>query len=446
MACLQNEIHRSKCTGRDPVCSFNHMNEIILLGLNHITAPVELRECVAFSQEEAVSSLSLLGKNPAISELLIFSTCNRVEILMASSDTAAAVAAAKEHVSRMKNVDPQAYENALYVLHGEEAIRHVFRVASSLDSMIIGEPQILGQIKESYRLATENKTSGVILNRLLHRTFFVAKKVRTETGIGGCAVSISYAAVELGKKIFGSLEGKKVLLIGAGEMAELAVEHIMQNRSSAVYVANRTFRRAVELADRFHGHAIHMEEITETMKSVDIIISSTGSPGFVITRNMVKTVMKQRKNRSLFFIDIAVPRDIDPDINRISNSYVYDIDDLKSVIDENIQERKKEAVKGERIVDEAVIKFMEWYQNLEVVPTIVSMKDKLDRIVRSEMEKTRSALRHLPEEDVKTIERMTNAIVKKVMHDPALFLKGGRCHGDKVRYLDAARKMFKLDD
>ncbi|MFH2066390.1 MAG: glutamyl-tRNA reductase [Pseudomonadota bacterium] len=422
------------------------MNEIVLLGLNHTTAPVALRECLAFSDQEAVESLAQLGKDPAVDELLIFSTCNRVEILMTSNNISAAVDAAKKHISTFKHIHPEEYEKALYTLQGEDAVKHVFRVASSLDSMIIGEPQILGQIKEAYRIATENKTSRVILNRLLHRTFFVAKKVRTETGIGGSAVSISYAAVELGKKIFGSLEGKKVLLIGAGEMAELAVEHIIQNRASDIYVANRTFRRAVALADRFQGKAVHFEEIQDVLKSVDIIISSTGSPSFIISHEMVKICMKMRKNRPIFFIDIAVPRDIDPAVNRISNSYVYDIDDLKSVIDENIEERKKEAIKGERIVDEAVIKFMEWYRNLEVIPTIVSIKNKLDTIVKSELEKTRSSLRHLSETDLKTIARMTDSIIKKFMHDPTLFLKGNGCHGDKAFYLDAARKLFKLDD
>ncbi|RJP79078.1 MAG: glutamyl-tRNA reductase [Desulfobacteraceae bacterium] len=422
------------------------MNEIVLLGLNHTTAPVALRECLAFSNQEAVESLAQLGKDPAVDELLIFSTCNRVEILMTSNNISAAVDAAKKHISTFKRIHPEEYEKALYTLQGEDAVKHVFRVASSLDSMIIGEPQILGQIKEAYRVATENKTSGVILNRLLHRTFFVAKKVRTETGIGGSAVSISYAAVELGKKIFGSLEEKKVLLIGAGEMAELAVEHIIQNRASDIYVANRTFRRAVALADRFQGKAVHFEEIQDVLKSVDIIISSTGSPSFIISHEMVKSCMKMRKNRPIFFIDIAVPRDIDPAVNRISNSYVYDIDDLKSVIDENIEERKKEAIKGERIVDEAVIKFMEWYQNLEVIPTIVSIKNKLDTIVKSELEKTRSSLKHLPEPDLKTVTRMTDSIIKKFMHDPTLFLKGNGCHGDKAFYLDAARKLFKLDD
>jgi len=220
-------------------------------------------------------------------------------------------------------------------------VRHLFRVAASLDSMIVGEPQILGQIKEAYRRAAEAKTGGVILNRLLHRACFIAKRIRTETGIGDRAVSISYAAVELTRKIFGSLDGKRVLLIGAGEMAELAVEHLLRHPVAETFVANRTFENGLALARRFNGQAIRFEEIPEHLKRVDIIISSTGAPGFVITRDDVKRIIRARKNRPIFFIDIAVPRDIDPDINRLDNAYVYDIDDLKGAIEENIEDRQK---------------------------------------------------------------------------------------------------------
>jgi glutamyl-tRNA reductase len=312
--------------------------------------------------------------------------------------------------------------------------------------MVVGEPQILGQLKEAYQNATTQKASGVILNRLLHRTFFVAKRVRSETGIGDSAVSISYAAVELARKIFGSLEKKAVLLIGAGEMAELAVEHLIRNRVGDILVANRTFERGVDLAERFNGKAVKMEEIPDTLKHVDIIISSTGAQDFIITRDQIKSIMRTRRNRPLFFIDIAVPRDIDPDINRLNNSYVYDIDDLKGVIDENIEERKKEAVKGERIIDEAVIRFRQWYENLDIVPTIVDLRKKLDTIARSEVEKTVQPLKHLSEEDIQAIYRMTDAIVNKVLHYPTQYLKNSNRHGNRSVHLDIARRLFKLDD
>jgi len=349
------------------------MHEILLIGLNHQTAPVELRECIAFSSDETIDALDMLKNYRSVKEAILFSTCNRVEVLVTTENRKEAEKTVKSFIAEFKNSPQTQFEKSLYVHYGDDAVKHLFRVVSSLDSMMVGEPQILGQIKEAYHSATLRKTSGTVLNRLLHRAFFVAKRVRTETGIGDHAVSISYAAIELAKKIFGSLEGKKALLIGAGEMAELAVEHLLRNRVEEIFVANRTFERGVELAKKFNGQAIRFEEIPENLESVDIIISSTGSPDFVIHHGQVKTALKSRKNRPLFFIDIAVPRDIEPKINKLGNVYVYDIDDLKSVVDENIEDRQREAIKGERIVDEAVIQFHQWYDSLEVVPTIVSL-------------------------------------------------------------------------
>jgi glutamyl-tRNA reductase len=233
----------------------------------------------------------------------------------------------------------------------------------------------------------------------------VAKRVRTETGIGDNAVSISYAAIELGRKIFGTFEGKKVLLIGAGEMAELAVEHLIRNRAEDILVANRTFESGVELARKFKGQGIRFDEIEDALQQVDIIISSTGSPDYVVTRNHVKGIARHRRNRPLFFIDIAVPRDIDPEINRLSNSYVYDIDDLQGIVDENVEDRNKEAIKGERIVDEAVISFRHWYENLEVIPTIVELRKKVEEIAKGELEKTLRAVKHLSADDLKAIKK-----------------------------------------
>jgi len=422
------------------------MSDIVLTGLSHKTAPVALRERLSLTTEETRQALEALGENRVIDELLIFSTCNRVETVMITDVAPAALEAVSAVISQIKNIERSTYENVLYTHLNEEAVRHVFRVASSLDSMVVGEPQILGQVKEAYRMATETHSSGVVLNRLLHRAFFVAKKVRNETGIGDHAVSISYAAIELARKIFGSLEGKKVLLIGAGEMAELAVEHLIQNRAGEILVANRTFHRAVDVAGRFNGSAISIEEIAASLKTVDIIISSTGSPDFMVTKLKVKESMRSRRNRPIFFIDIAVPRDIDPDINRLNNAYVYDIDDLKGVIEENIDERANEAVKGKRIVDEAVIKFQEWVEYLDVVPTIVALRKKFEDIADAEMKKTLSNLRHLPDSDQSAISKMTSALINKILHDPTLYLKSDGCHRDKAVYIDMARKLFNLDD
>ena len=421
------------------------MSDIVLLGINHKTAPVELRECIAFSPDESIIALQTLQHKPCIDEVLLFSTCNRVEVLLVTQNQSEAINETKRFIADFNKIPIEQFKDTLYIHVNDEAVRHVFRVASSLDSMVVGEPQILGQIKDAYHSATNLKTSGVILNRLLHRTFFVAKRIRTETGIGDHAVSISYAAVELAKKIFGALEQKKVLLIGAGEMAELAVEHLIRNKVGDIFVANRTFETGVELAKNFIGKALRFEEIGEFLKTVDIIISSTGSPDFIINRDQVKSIIRTRRNRPIFFIDIAVPRDIDPEINWLTNSYVYDIDDLKGVIDENIEDRQREAVKGERIIDEAVIRFREWYQGLDVVPTIIALRTKLEAIADIEVKKTLRS-NQLPQQNADAVQKMTHAIINKVLHDPTLFLKKDGMRDDKTLYIDVVRKLFKLDE
>jgi glutamyl-tRNA reductase len=421
------------------------MSEIVLLGINHKTAPVEVRECIAFTEDESTTAQKLLHTEPFIKEVLLFSTCNRVEVLLVTDDKSKAIAATKKFISEFNKIPLEQFESALYCHEGDDAVRHVFRVAASLDSMVVGEPQILGQIKDAYRSATSIKCSGVILNRLLHRTFFVAKRIRTETGIGDRAVSISYAAVELARKIFGALDGKKVLLIGAGEMAELAVEHLIRNRANEIFVANRTFENGVVLANKFKGTPIRFEEIGDSLQSVDIIISSTGASDFVITRDEVKKSIRIRRSRPLFFIDIAVPRDIDPKINRLSNSYVYDIDDLTGIIDENIEDRNKEAVKGERIVDEAVIRFREWYDSLDIVPTIVALRKKLESIAAAEVKKTLQS-NQISDAKASAIYRMTNSLINKILHDPTVFLKKDGMQRDKSLYIDSVRKLFRLDE
>jgi len=419
-------------------------SEIVVIGINHKTAPVAVRECIAFSESESADALKTLHAIEGIREVMLYSTCNRVEVVLVTDDRSGAVRETKAFLAEYNKIPLSQFENALYVHAGDAAVRHVFRVAASLDSMMVGEPQILGQIKTAYREATAAKTSGVILNRLLHRTFFVAKRIRTETGIGDRAVSVSYAAVALARKIFGSLEGKEILLIGAGEMAELAVEHLMRHNTRSISVANRTFENAVALAERFRGKAIRFEEIPHQLREVDIIISSTGAPGIIITRDQVKKAVRARRNRPIFFIDIAVPRDIDPAIHRLSNSYVYDIDDLKDIVDENIEDRGKEAVKAERIVDEAVIRFKEWYEGLQVVPTIVALRHKIDQILQAEVRKTMQGSAVSPEHE-QALERMINAITNKLLHDPTNFLKHEGMHSDKAQYIDVVRKLFNLD-
>jgi glutamyl-tRNA reductase len=419
---------------------------IVAIGLNHKTAPIEVRERLAFSSEDTPKVLETLRQDPCVDEIALFSTCNRVEFLLTTQDTSKALEAVKDFMAEFKNTPRHTFERALYVYDGDDAVQHIFRVASSLDSMVVGEPQILGQIKESYLQACDYNTCGVVLNRLMHRSFSVAKRVRTETGIGDHAVSISFAAVELGRKIFGELEGKAVLLLGAGEMAELAVEHLANNHARPIYVANRTFERGVELAERFNGTAIRFEEVGDYLKKVDIVISSTGAPQYILVRDDFKGLMRARKNRPLFFIDIAVPRDIDPEINQINNVYVYDIDDLKSAIQDNIDERQQEAVRGGRIVDAAVIQFRRWFQALDVVPTIVDLRNKIEEIRQRELKKTLGSLNAASEEDRAAINRLTAALVKKILHYPTVFLKQSGHKDKKSVYLDITRKLFNLDE
>jgi glutamyl-tRNA reductase len=318
-------------------------------------------------------------------------------------------------------------------------------VASSLDSMVMGEPQILGQIKDAYRQATKAKTSGVVVNRLMHRAFHVAKRVRTETGVSDAAVSVSYAAVELAKKIFRDLEGRSVLLIGAGEMAELAATHLMGHGVSSIRVANRTFQVAMEKAEAFNGTPVSLEEVEPQLLEVDIVVTSTASTEPVITYHQVKGSLRKRRNRPLFFIDIAVPRDVEPRVNELENVYVYDIDDLKGIVEDNLAHRKDEAVKAERIVQEEVLKFERWLKSLEVVPTIVSLREKAEDIRQAEIKKSLSALGSLSPSQVKAIETLTVSLSEKIINDPILMLKKTAHRATRDTYVDMTRKLFKLD-
>jgi glutamyl-tRNA reductase len=420
------------------------MPHIILIGVNHKTAPVELREKLSFSTEETLAALQDLKQHPDITEALVFSTCNRTEMVYVCEKNNA-VDTMIAFISRYKKIPVSEFASALYILRKDEAVRHIFRVASSLDSMMVGEPQILGQVKQAYRTAVEARASGVLLNRMMHKAFSVAKQIRKETGIGDNAVSISYAAIELANKIFSDLSTKSVMLLGAGEMAELAVEHLLSHNVKQILVANRTFENAVALAQKFNGQALGFEERESALADVDIIISSTGATEYVLTADQVKKAMKKRQYKTLFFIDIAVPRDIDPKINTLSNAYVYDIDDLKTIVASNIQQREQETVKAERFVAEAVVKFRKWMDSLAIVPTIKAINDKMTAIVEMECDKTLSHLPGLSESDRDAIRRMTRAIASRAIHDPILFLRNTGDHRDDSLYLNVTRQLFNLD-
>jgi glutamyl-tRNA reductase len=419
---------------------------IVLLGVNHKTTPLEVREKMALSGGYA-QALEQLGAVGGLKEFYLLSTCNRVEILY-TTDRPAETGDEVLTLLFGRVVPPNELDRYVYRYENEDAIQHLFMVASSLDSMIVGEAQILGQLKEAYRYSSEKNTSGLILNKLLHKAFFVAKRVRTETRIGASAVSISYAAVELARKIFGQLDDKSVMLVGAGEMAELAAEHLVGNGVTNVVVVNRTLERAVKLARRFNGRAASLEELVDQLQHVDIIISSTGAAGTILGKKDLKPVMRERRNRPLFFIDIAVPRDLDQDINELDNVYLYDIDDLQNVVEMNRAERDREAVKAERIVEEETLKFSSWLDSMEVTPTIVDLRKMADDICRAEVEKTVGKLKHLSPKEQKSLEKMAAAIVSKMLHNPVQYLKADNANHNVQRRgrINTVREIFHLDE
>jgi glutamyl-tRNA reductase len=420
--------------------------ELIAIGLNHKTAPIDIRERLAFPEDRMETALQQVKSLPSVKENMILSTCNRVEIYATARETEKAVIELKHFLSRFHSLPIKEFDKNLYALVGEEAVRHIFRVASSLDSMVVGEPQILGQIKEAYNLAVESKTSGLILHRLFHRAFHVAKRVRTETKIGNSAVSVSYVAVELAKKIFGTLQRRTVLLIGAGEMCELAARHLISGGVEKVLVTNRTYERALTLAQEFKGEAIPFEEIGQGMKRVDIVISATNSPQFLIHHDQVSKVIKDRKQRPIFFVDIADRRDIEPRVGDIENVYLYNIDDLQKVANENIQDREKEAQKAESIVKDEVAKFVNWYHSLEVTPVIVSLREKFEEIRQKELEKTFSLHPTLSDKERQSLEALTSAIINKILHDPLTLLKQTNKEALTDFYLDTLRTLFRLPE
>jgi glutamyl-tRNA reductase len=417
---------------------------LVLIGMNHKTAPLEIRERLQLTCGEDARSLTELMRLPEIREAICLATCNRVEVLARVADGDKTVEELREFIYRQGNLERKELERCLYVYRDREAVRHLFRVASSLDSLVMGEPQILGQLKEAYRQAVDNRATSVLLNRLLHHAFRVAKRVRTETGIAGNAVSVSYAAVELAKKIFGGLKGKKILLIGAGEMSELAARHLIRQGVSEIIIANRTYQRAEELAEIFHGVPLAFDRISETLPEIDIVIASTGAPGYVVSAEMVASALRRRKSRLLFLIDIAVPRDIDPAAGEIENVYLYNIDHLQEVVDANKEMRRSEALKAEEIIAEELVAYEEWFNALAVVPTIVSLREKMVAIMKGELERSDSWMKTLEDEERSRIEILTASIVNKILHDPIVALKEESRGRDELPYVAAVRRLFKI--
>ncbi len=397
--------------------------KVLVLGVTHKTANVEIREKLAFNGPKLEEGIFGLRRIPEVREAAVLSTCNRVELYTCVNNTSVAADHIKDYLSSLHGMPRQEFERSLFVHNGEDAIRHVFRVSSSLDSMVVGEPQILGQIKDAFDFALGKKTTGVLLNKLMKKAISTAKRVRTETRIAENAVSISFAAVELAKKIFTDLGGKSFMLLGAGEMAELAARHLMNNGVQDVMVVNRTYERGCELAREFNGKPVKFEDFLHELVHTDIIICSTGAPTYVLQKDQMHKVMKERKHRPVFIIDISVPRNIDPEINKLDNVYLYDVDDLQEVVDTNIHGRKIEAEKAEKIIDEEVGKFLKWMSSLDSVPTIISLRQKADEIKAEEIGKLKSRVPDLDEEKMKAVEYMATAIINKLIHPPTVALK-----------------------
>ena len=418
---------------------------IVVVGLSHKTAVTECRAKLTFPEDTIPAALGRLMSYPGIQESLIISTCNRVEIYSSVKDSAQGAESIKQFISDYHGLSRPDLEQSLYVYPDGDGVRHVFRVASSLDSLVVGEPQILGQLKDAFDLALKAKTTSTVLNKLLKKSISVAKRVRTETRLAEGAVNISYAAVELAKKIFGTLEGKSVMLLGAGEMAELAARHLMNNKVDKIMVANRTFERAEELAREFKGDAIRFEHFPGTMVTADILICSTGAQKPVVTYDIVRQVARERRNRPIFLIDISMPPNIEAGCGDIDGVYLYNIDALQSVVDTNVQGRQQEAEKAEDIIRQEVDTYLQWERSLDAVPTIVDLREKVEDIRKRELEKTLCQLNGIDDEQKRALEVLTQAIVNKLLHAPLVVLKQAAANPEGGDTIAIARKIFNLD-
>jgi glutamyl-tRNA reductase len=417
---------------------------LIVLGLNHRTAPVAVRERLGFAHDELRPALARLASLAGVHEAVIVSTCNRVEVIacvdegVANTEATIAGFLVDERKVASSELAPH-----LFAFAGREAVRHLFRVASSLDSMVVGEPQILGQVKEHYEEASQAGTSGAVLHRVFHRAFAVAKRVRTETGVAGTAVSVASVAVELARTIFETFEDKTAMLIGAGDMSELAARHLRAQGISGIIVTTRTFEHAVELAREFGGMPVPFDRLAEYLRLADVVIGSASVSDYVVTPALVQEVLRARRQRPMFFIDMGVPRNFDPAVNALDNVYLYDIDDLGAALAGNVDEREREAVRAEAIVEEEVERYWRWFGSLEVVPTIVAIREKVEAIRQRELEKALLSLKDQAPRHRALLDALTSSIVNKILHAPISSLKSP--DAEALDLLASARRLFDLE-
>ncbi len=422
--------------------------QIVIIGLNHRSAPIEVRESITFENSYVIDALGSLRGYPSILEGAILSTCNRVEVIAAALDGRAACTDIMAFLAKQKaQRHAGRLDEHIYTYYDADAVRHLFRVAASLDSMVIGEPQILGQLKQYYDSARKAGTVGAVLHRLFHRSFSVAKRVRSETGIGSGAVSVSSVAVDLAKRIFDHFDDKTVMLIGAGKMGDLMARHLQNAGVETLMVTNRTFERAVAVAEKIQGNPIRFEDFPRYLAMCDLVIGCAGASEMLVEASTVEKVLRERKYKTMFFIDIGDRRNFDPLINNLDNVYLYNIDDLKSVADGHLEERANEAQKAEQIVQEEVESFVRWLNSQEQVPTITALRERFEEIRKREMEKSLSGnLKDLSEDQRAALQEMTAAMVNKMLHGPISQLKKNPPdEDDDGLYIAALKKLFNLE-
>lgn len=419
------------------------MRDFVVVGLSHRTAPVEVREQLAVAPQNLEREVREIASNAGFEEALLISTCNRVELYATSSNPLQAANEAKQVLS--KRLAHAAADEVLYQERGIDVVRHVFRVAASLDSLVVGEPQILGQVKEAFDAANQAGTMGTLLGRCFTQAFATAKRVRNETGIAEGTVSVSSIACELAKKIFGDLEGRRALLLGAGEMGESAARSLRQT-GTQLHVVNRSDERAQTLARACDGRAVPYERLVTELADADVVIASTASPKFILTPELMKSVARTRRHRPLFIIDIAVPRDVDPRVGNMDNVFVYDVDDLQQVAEENLAARAREAAQAERIIEEEVESFLRWRRSLELAPTIVALRKRFGEVAEEELRRALPRLASLTESDRTVLEAMSRSLVNKLLHHPMIELKAGAGEPDGALLIDAVRRLFAIEE
>jgi glutamyl-tRNA reductase len=420
--------------------------KLLVTGVNHKTAPLEVRERLSFDLNSLPPALAALKKRDGVIEGMILSTCNRVEVMVTTEDDADADALIENYLTSIRDLEPNWIEPHLYRHSGDDAIRHLFRVAASLDSMVVGEPQILGQLKAAYAVAKAEGTVSGALETILTRAFGVAKRVRTETTIGESAVSVSYVAVELARQIFGKLDRSTVMIIGAGKMSELAARHLRRAGATEIFVTNRTHNRAVQVAKLFEGSVVEYGRFKEVLPKADIVITSSGAPHYILTKPDMRAVIESRRNKPMFVIDIAVPRNVDPAVNELDNVFLYDLDDFQEVVDDNLRTRMQEATEAESIVKEEVERTVSRLKAREVKPTIVGVQQQLETLRTAELERVQGKLSDLTPAQREAVEALTKGLVNKIAHGPITELRRQAAQPNGLQSIEIIRRVFRLDE